>query len=148
MTIKVNDMWARIKQFLQDNEQKIVLVLGFILVAVVSFEAGLLKGQGNQEKPLVIEKTANLTGEGQKPAEDALAGSKMAPGTTLASSDTNAGGQNAPQNCAFVGSKNSNKYHLPTCRWAKNIKPENVVCFSSAEDALKKGYQPDKNCIK
>ena len=50
--------------------------------------------------------------------------------------------------CVFMGSKNSNKYHLPTCRYAKAIKAENLVCFTSKEDAEKQGYQPDASCIK
>lgn len=48
--------------------------------------------------------------------------------------------------CVFVGSKNSDKYHLPTCSWARRIKPANRVCFSSEEDARSKGYTP--GCLK
>lgn len=48
----------------------------------------------------------------------------------------------------FVGSKNSDKYHLPDCRWAKRIKPENQVWFSSEEEARAKGYQPCSQCHK
>ena len=44
------------------------------------------------------------------------------------------------EKCAFVGSKNSNKYHLPSCAFAKRIKPENLVCFTSKEEAEKRGY--------
>lgn len=133
-----------LKQFWTKYESKTVLTIGMILVAILAFEAGILKGQNWHQKPLIIEKsvgsqevcqttqnnaiqTQNLAPEGQKQVQTALI---------------------TPQNCAFVGSKNSNKYHLPTCRWAKQIKPENLVCFSSAEDAAAKGYQPDKNCVK
>jgi hypothetical protein len=42
--------------------------------------------------------------------------------------------------CTFVGSKNSNKYHAPTSRCAKQIKPANIVCFDSVEAATAKGY--------
>lgn len=142
-------MLTRIRQFWEENERYIVLFLAFILISAISFEAGLLKGREIEKKPLVIEKIANLAEEGQKPAENASQGLNSGSEASLTSNIVNAQGQNSqPQNCAFVGSKNSNKYHLPTCRWAKNIKPENVVCFSSADDAAQKGYQPDKNCIK
>ena len=38
-----------------------------------------------------------------------------------------------------VGSKASDKYHLPTCGIVKNIKPENILSFNSPEDAAKAG---------
>jgi hypothetical protein len=46
----------------------------------------------------------------------------------------------------YVGSKNSNKYHYPTCRSAQKIKPENLVTFNSAKDAQAAGYVPCKVC--
>lgn len=53
-----------------------------------------------------------------------------------------------PKEQNFVGSKNSNKYHLPSCRWVKRIKPENQVWFSSEEEAQSKGYKPCATCLK
>lgn len=47
---------------------------------------------------------------------------------------------NCPEGTKFVGSKSSDKYHYCTCQYAKKIKPENIVCFSSVEDAKSKGY--------
>ena len=44
------------------------------------------------------------------------------------------------------GSKNSNKYHYPTCRWAQKIYPNNLVKFNSPEEATKAGYVPCKVC--
>jgi hypothetical protein len=48
--------------------------------------------------------------------------------------------------CKYVGSAKSDKYHYPTCRWARKIKPQNLVCFGSAAEALGKGYVPCKVC--
>jgi len=49
--------------------------------------------------------------------------------------------------CAeFWGSKQSNKYHIPSCRWAQKIKPSNLVKFNSPSDAIKAGYIPCKVC--
>lgn len=131
-----------IKNFWDNHETKIVLVFGFILVAIIAFEAGTLQGQKWQQKPLVIEKPAQAeatAAESQtlpQTQNSALEGQKQAEATYT------------PQNCAFVGSKNSTKYHLPTCRWAKRIKPENTVCFKSEEEARSKGYTPCGTCIK
>ncbi len=48
--------------------------------------------------------------------------------------------------CNFVGSKGSDKYHLPDCGIAKNIKPENKVCFATQEEAKKANYTPCGVC--
>ena len=50
------------------------------------------------------------------------------------------------QAAEFWGSKNSNKYHYPDCRWAQKIKPENLIKFKSPEEAQKAGYIPCKVC--
>jgi len=36
--------------------------------------------------------------------------------------------------CLFVGSKNSDVYHALDCKWAKKIKPENLVCYRSLDE--------------
>ncbi len=38
------------------------------------------------------------------------------------------------EGCLYVGSKNSKVYHDPDCKWAKRIKPENLVCYKSEEE--------------
>ena len=45
-----------------------------------------------------------------------------------------------PKGTIFVGSKNSNKYHGCSSRFARSILLENIVCFSSESDALEQGY--------
>lgn len=46
----------------------------------------------------------------------------------------------------FVGSKNSNVYHRPECKWAKEIAPHNRVWFSSGTEARQRGYRPCRVC--
>jgi len=46
----------------------------------------------------------------------------------------------------FVGSVDSDKYHYPDCRWAKEIKPENEIWFDSVDEARAAGYMPCKVC--
>ncbi|MBN1363889.1 MAG: hypothetical protein JW976_03700 [Syntrophaceae bacterium] len=46
----------------------------------------------------------------------------------------------------FVGSKTSNKYHYPTCKWVKQIKPHKIIKFRSPEEAVKAGYIPCPTC--
>ena len=47
----------------------------------------------------------------------------------------------------YVGSKKSDRYHYPLCRWAKKIRPYNLVTFRSAKEAQKAGYVPCKVCM-
>lgn len=130
--------FKKLKGFWGEYEAKIVLVFGFLLVSVVAFEFGLMQGQKWQQKPLIIEKMASTEAPKGEAVNLTTADPKAASGAI----------STVKKDCAFVGSKNSNKYHLPTCSSAKRIKPENVVCFKSAQDATDKNYQPDKSCIK
>lgn len=52
----------------------------------------------------------------------------------------------AAQATEFWGSKNSNRYHYPTCSSAQRIKPNNLVVFSSPNEAMMAGYAPCKVC--
>ena len=47
---------------------------------------------------------------------------------------------------AYVGSVDSDKYHNPSCRFAKEILPENEIWFDSIEDAQNSGYSPCGGC--
>lgn len=46
----------------------------------------------------------------------------------------------------FVGSKNSDVYHYPSCRYVGNILEENKIWFEDAQDAVNQGYRPCKVC--
>lgn len=46
----------------------------------------------------------------------------------------------------YVGSKESNKFHLPTCTWAKKIASENLIQFRNRDDAVSAGYEPCGVC--
>lgn len=40
----------------------------------------------------------------------------------------------------YVGSINSDKYYACDCRYANQVKPENIICFTSKEDAESQDY--------
>ena len=46
----------------------------------------------------------------------------------------------------YVGSTKSDKYHKPSCRYAKNILPENEIWFASKEEAAAAGYSRCGTC--
>ena len=46
----------------------------------------------------------------------------------------------------YVGSIDSDKYHIPGCRFAEKILPENEIWFDTAEEAQAAGYSPCGVC--
>jgi hypothetical protein len=54
--------------------------------------------------------------------------------------------QPQPKAVLLVGSKNSDKYHNPSCTWAGRISGKNLVTFASKEEAERAGYVPCKVC--
>jgi len=49
-------------------------------------------------------------------------------------------------NDILVGSKKVSVYHYSWCPYVKNIKPENLIIFSSPKDAKSHGYRPCEIC--
>lgn len=136
----------KIKGFWLKYGEKIVLIAGIILIASISFEAGFLKGQKSQKEPILVKQPACA------PCPNVETNNNISGTNNSATSNNKNKAENQlnseSQKCVFVASKNSDKYHLPTCQWANKIKPENKICFPSAEEAQKRGYQPAKCCIK
>jgi hypothetical protein len=54
--------------------------------------------------------------------------------------------ESAPAEYKYVASKNSSVFHKPDCSSAKRIKPENLVYYSSREEAINAGKRPCKQC--
>lgn len=142
--MQTNKLKAKLKEFFRRYEPKIALFLGLILISVISFEIGILKGQEWRQEPLIIEKAVESRLDADIAQGNSSEASKMAP----ESGKNSQGSSDTAENCRFVGSKNSNKYHLPGCQWVRRIKPENVVCFKSEQEAEKQGYAPASCCVK
>ena len=119
-------MLSYLKNFVKKNEADIVLVIGVILVALISFGAGRLTSFQADEEPILIQEP--LTASIQQSLEPEKAGES---------------GQPEPaEKGKFVGSIKSDKYHWPWSSSAKRIKPENQIWFDSEAEAKAAGYQP------
>ena len=46
----------------------------------------------------------------------------------------------------FVANKNSDVYHCSDCKSSKKIKPDNMIKFSSSQEAEAKNFLPCSNC--
>jgi len=152
-----SDRWGIIKNWLEDNQADIILVIGIILIALIGFGLGRLSVLSSDKESVIIEsqETGNLElGAGAiiNNLEQGSGDGQNNP-STPAATDSLRSGNNGVQAAVgvkgiFVASKNGTKYHWPWCSYAKNIKPENLVCFKSEEDAKSRGYAGDKGCIK
>ena len=132
------DALKKSKRWVTDNKNDLVIAISFFLVAIIAFGLGrfsVLK-ENQRKEPIKIERQAyqnvdipkapaNNTYEVEPRKED----KKDLMGAML-----------------YVGSKNSNKYHLPDCPGALRIKEENKIWFSSKEEAENLGYNPATNC--
>lgn len=127
------------------NERNIIFGLALFLVATFSFELGILTGSKDTDKTLIIEKPAVSLAQIKKEAGMVEEGVVAGVETEAVKNDGREKTVSQSQ-CAFVGSKNSDKYHLPSCSYAKRIKSENIVCFKSKEDAEGRGYTA--GCVK
>jgi hypothetical protein len=65
---------------------------------------------------------------------------------TASEAQTSVTSSNAVSNGQYVASKNSNKFHLPTCPGAKQISEANKIWFQTKAEAIAKGYIPASNC--
>ncbi len=135
----LNVAWLRqLQEWITEHRQKLFLLGGFLVVGALAFEGGLLKGATLQSAPLVVSLPAVVTPSVSAPGaliEESRSGKNTTP-SVMETAQPSAG------TCPFVGSVNSDKYHLATCAVVKRIKPENRVCFASKEEAEKRGYKP------
>jgi len=54
--------------------------------------------------------------------------------------------QTETQTAPFVGSTERDKFHIPACRWARQIQEAHRISFETREAALEKGYAPCGSC--
>lgn len=118
---------SRVRDFWRKYEEKIIITIGFILVAFLSFGLGRLTGPQGASLPLTIEEDDNISNSEIYQADIKEAVENK--------------GEPSVAKGFFVGSRNSNIYHWSGSSWAKKIKPENQIWFDSEEEAQKAGYK-------
>lgn len=125
-----------------DNRRNLLLLAGVLSVGMLAFESGFLRGILAQTEPLVI----SIPAVAESQAADQSAPSAVSANNSGAERTSSPDAAQETGACPFVGSRNSDKYHLASCAVVKRIKPENKVCFASEEDAKKRGYVA--GCVK
>ncbi len=149
MAVSIRDIQEKIKGFLQND--RLFYGIAGLLVLGLGFGLGRLSlgGFASTPKPFdMVQKTdsrasafgaeASLSGSASTSTEVGSAGATSAPAVVPLATIVGKG--------MYVGSRNSDKYHLPTCPGAKHIAEANKVWFASKADAEKAGYKPASNC--
>lgn len=126
-------MLSQLKNFVKKNESDIVLVIGVVLVALISFGAGRLTAFRDNKEPLIIQ-DSTLTASVQESLAPQAGGSSQL--------------KEPIKEGKFVGSLKSDKYHWPWSSSAKRIKPENQIWFNSEAEAKAAGYEPAGDFLK
>lgn len=128
MSVSIQDLIEKIKLLLVDDGLFTVLLM--IMVGVAGF------GLGRQSvEPLsmvsdrVSERQPSSSGLYETSREFKVENRQLASSTIK-----------------YVASKNSDKYHLPWCSGAQRIAEENLIYFTSKEEAEMAGYTPAANC--
>lgn len=62
------------------------------------------------------------------------------------SSDDSSTSSSSSSGMTYVASAKSNKFHYPSCSYAKKIKDSNKITFSSRDEAVDSGYSPCAVC--
>lgn len=118
----------KIKSYIRQNEADIFTIILVITVGFLAFGLGKISQMSLEKEPVEILLPAPLT-QVSNVGLNAV---------TEASAGLNKG--------QYVASKNSNKYHLPSCSGAKRISEANKIWFASREEAESRGYTPAGNC--
>ncbi len=130
----ISDKKAFLSKIFSLHKERILVFVALLAASALSFEAGWLEGSARQSEPLIIRLPAAVQmTESVSESPETASVSTVAPASGVEAAPNTA-------TCVFVGSRNSDKYHLSTCGVVKRIKPENRVCFSSKEDAERRGY--------
>jgi len=109
--------------------QDTFIIITIILVALIFFGIGRLTGP--VKEPILIKNLEKASIENIKAPEKERADQEIYQGEYKGK---------------VVGSINSDKYHLPDCPGAKQIKEKNKIWFDSIEAAAAAGYKPAGNC--
>lgn len=139
--------------FLKNNQEKLLLLFGFILVFSTGFFSGhfYFQEKGDSKYGIIIEDSDQSCKDlfNANPIKEyiEISNSNSSAQIKGEQSETNDNVNLQNKTRAFVASKNSKVYHSPDCQYAKRIKDKNKIWFKSAKEAEEMGYKPH-SCVK
>ncbi len=136
--------------FLKDNQEKIFLLLGFILVFFTGAFSGYFYFQEQDDRNSITIEDASQDCQdlfNENSAQKYITSNNANSSAQVKGEQSNLNNPNLQNKTGmFVASKNSKIYHLPDCQYVKRIKEENKIFFKSAGEAREKGFSPH-SCV-
>ena len=104
------------------------------ITAILAYILGILSVMDKDNNPVTIKNSATL----MELVSDTKPSISIKTTTDTSNSISKDG--------MYVGSKSSNKYHLPSCAGAQRISEKNKIWFANKAEAEKASYTPAVNC--
>ncbi len=125
------------KEILAKNEDRIILSIGFMLVAILSFGAGKLSETYHPQTPIIFQDAphTDATNDTAGVARDAI-------NEQAGEASAKAGGVQTQGK--IIGNKNSMIYHVPGGAFYDKISEQNRVYFNSEQEAQGAGFRKSK----
>ncbi len=147
----------KIKDFFKNNQDKIILTVGAILITACSFAAGRIS-VNKQTIPIEIKENTRLEAKIEQPQQNI---NTFHTETTKTPEQDNSSTKSIKEQkentekpkkdaktstkndgCEFVASSRGHKYYNADSSSAKSLSEQNKICFPDAKAAEKAGYEP------
>ncbi|MBI2446825.1 MAG: hypothetical protein HYV51_03370 [Parcubacteria group bacterium] len=132
--INLKSRWKNLVEWGREYQSTVFATLILVLIFFLGLGLGLLI-RPNKPTPIIIDRNVKVG----LPNRSNLAGGQKESSLNSVKSFNFVGG-------SFVASINGKNYYPKDCASAKRIKEENIIWFSSAEEAEISGYVLAKNC--
>lgn len=153
----------KIKDFIKNNHDRIILTIGAILIAGTSFAIGRLSND-KPTIPIEIKENSQLEAKIQQPQQNINTENTKNTETQKQETQKNDIKQQKPSSkktekapnttettkddCTFVASSRGHKYYNADSSSAKSLSEQNKICFPDAKAAEKAGYEPSASLNK
>jgi hypothetical protein len=135
----IPELFSKFKAMVGRVPEGVLLVCIVVLVGIASFGLGRISALEANREPVQVRMgdgsvvSSNTTSKNETRVESQKASQSASAGASFNDGEV-------------VGSKNSNKYHLPWCSGAQRISEANKITFKSVAEAEAAGYVPAANC--
>lgn len=123
-----------------DIKRKVAIIFLTLLLASLSGTLGYNIGSNNAKNDGTAAQTQSISSE----QWNEIYSEGHSAGYALGYAD--AYPAEVPQEAGYIASAHSNKFHYPNCRYVNQISENNIVAYSSRDDAIADGKEPCSVC--
>lgn len=123
-----------------DIKRKVAIIFLTLLLASLSGILGYNIGSNNAKNDGTAAQTQSISSE----QWNKIYSEGHSAGYALGYADAQEA--EVPQEAGYIASAHSNKFHYPNCRYVNQISEDNIVAYSSRDDAIADGKEPCSVC--